>query len=62
MGELPWKLPWVMALGPLTGTHRVVRGGGYFSLSDFLRASSRTGYQPAVASKDTGFRCARPIQ
>ena len=62
MGENPWKVPWVMPEGPGTGTHRVVRGGGYFSLADFLRASSRTGYQPNVASKDTGFRCVIPIQ
>lgn len=62
MGENAWKVPWVMPEGAGTGTHRVVRGGGYFSLADFLRASSRTGYQPNVASKDTGFRCAIPIE
>ena len=59
VGKLPWSIPWVQPQGPPAGTHRVVRGGGYFSSSSFVRSAGRAGYQPNVPSKDTGFRCAR---
>ncbi|HEX7670591.1 MAG TPA: SUMF1/EgtB/PvdO family nonheme iron enzyme, partial [Polyangiaceae bacterium] len=45
--------------GPATGTRYVGRGGGYKSVAEWQRASSRDWYDTTDASKSMGFRCAR---
>ncbi len=45
--------------GPGAGTLRVVRGGGWESISTDLRASRRKGLDPNTVSASIGFRCAR---
>ncbi|MBM4343421.1 MAG: SUMF1/EgtB/PvdO family nonheme iron enzyme [Deltaproteobacteria bacterium] len=46
--------------GPLAGSHRVVRGGGFESGSPIaLRNSARGAEKPSVASSSLGFRCAK---
>ncbi len=43
--------------GPNSGTERVLRGGSWFNLPRFLRASVRFGYGPALRDADVGARC-----
>ncbi|MDY7040754.1 MAG: formylglycine-generating enzyme family protein [Chloroflexota bacterium] len=38
---------------------KVVRGGGWFETSDFLRATARNATSDTAANDDLGFRCAR---
>ena len=61
LGQAPYLSPWVNPQGPSESTHRVVRGGGYFSNDESVRASSRGGYQPGITGEDLGFRCALTI-
>jgi formylglycine-generating enzyme required for sulfatase activity len=43
--------------GPAEGDYRVIRGGGFDSLSEYLRCANR-GYRSATeAAADVGFRC-----
>jgi formylglycine-generating enzyme required for sulfatase activity len=46
--------------GPLTGTHRVMRGGSWTSSMRYIRAASRRAANPAFAClfHGEGFRCA----
>lgn len=44
--------------GPSLGPLRVLRGGGWNSQAEQLRASNRGGYPPAAHRSDFGFRCA----
>ncbi len=46
--------------GPLSGTLRVRRGGGFPDSPISLRASGRGGEAPSVANYDLGFRCVVP--
>ena len=43
--------------GPAKGTERVVRGGGWQSARDSLRATARNSYPPEAHFADLGFRC-----
>jgi len=45
--------------GPSSGTDRVVRGGGWDSTAQNVRASKRFHRVPAFSSGSQGFRCAR---
>lgn len=44
--------------GPLSGDARVLRGGSWYSLSDYVRSDFRLRFYPSGASSDYGFRCA----
>ncbi len=43
--------------GPLTGTYRVTRGGGWYNESLLLLGSVRNWAQPTATGDDLGFRC-----
>ncbi len=46
--------------GPLEGTSRVLRGGGFTSPETFVRASSRDGARaPWITARNVGLRCVR---
>jgi formylglycine-generating enzyme required for sulfatase activity len=45
--------------GPSTGTFRVIRGGGYTSIADWVRVGRRDAQDPWVAASFYGFRPAR---
>jgi Cys-rich repeat protein len=45
--------PW----GPLEGDYRVVRGGGYDSLTSNIRVANRAYRDPTLGYADVGFRC-----
>lgn len=47
--------------GPASGTLRVARGGSWLSLLQEMRSSDRHPLDPASASADLGFRCARSL-
>ncbi len=44
--------------GPVTGTYRVVRGGGWYYIGYYLRAANRNDVTPALRDLEFGFRCA----
>ncbi len=46
--------------GPVSGSARVIRGGGFDHDDDVLRASYRNDYFPSYYYDNLGFRCARP--
>ncbi|MDP2359755.1 MAG: SUMF1/EgtB/PvdO family nonheme iron enzyme [bacterium] len=46
-------------VGAVSGTDRVVRGGGWYSNSSRARCAYRSGSAPANRYTDIGFRCAR---
>lgn len=49
--------------GPGSGTHRVLRGGGFdMSRGDALRSANRSRGPQSSRSPFVGFRCARPIE
>lgn len=48
--------------GPLTGSSRVGRGGGWSTWPSFMRAADRRGFRPDVAEFHLGFRLALPVQ
>ncbi len=45
--------------GPATGTERVVRGGGFYSVDYYIESTYRNHFLPGVSEYDLGFRCAR---
>jgi formylglycine-generating enzyme required for sulfatase activity len=45
-------------LGPLSGTHKVARGGGWLYDSLGLRTANRDNYYPPTHYNTVGFRCA----
>jgi formylglycine-generating enzyme required for sulfatase activity len=47
--------------GPISGHTRVLRGGGWFNPSEYLRVSDRDGGEPGAAFGMIGFRCARDL-
>lgn len=48
--------------GPSAGTHRVVRGGGWYSGSRYCRVSVRGWVSPEARGSNDGFRCAREVR
>ncbi|HSA28734.1 MAG TPA: formylglycine-generating enzyme family protein [Phycisphaerae bacterium] len=44
--------------GKRTGDYRVLRGGGWYSPTDYCRAASRSGYYPDYRNDTYGFRLA----
>ena len=44
--------------GPINGTARVLRGGGWIDLGGGLRSASRNGDAPSFRGGDGGFRLA----
>jgi len=42
--------------GPDTGSHRVVRGGGWYHFDDYSRSAFRDGYSPDNWYEYVGFR------
>ena len=46
-------------LGPVFGSYRVLRGGSWFNLSYYVRASHRSYSTPGYADINVGFRVAR---
>ena len=48
--------------GPVSGSDRVIRGGGFYYGAAYLRASSRHGNSPGDPNGHFGFRCARSIE
>jgi formylglycine-generating enzyme required for sulfatase activity len=57
----PGGLPATDPTGPLTGTERVLRGGGYDAELGELRGAARTSDSPANRYDDYGFRPARSL-
>jgi len=51
--------PSVNPQGPSSGTHRVLRGGYWYDVSRFCRASFRGGNYPGDSGYSIGFRVAR---
>ena len=49
-------------LGPPGGEYRVMRGGSWYSLSNYVRSSERFRYLPASHVDDVGFRCAGELR
>lgn len=47
--------------GPSTGSHRVLRGGGYASPSEWCRSASRGKADPGMSSSTIGFRPVRTV-
>lgn len=47
--------------GPLSGTHRVVRGGSWLPPAEMVRAPNRHGTLPDHRFRNDGFRCARSV-
>jgi sulfatase modifying factor 1 len=45
--------------GPMSGSSRVRRGGGWAGIASYLRAASRSGSSPGYSSFGVGFRLAR---
>ena len=52
----PHRQRYVDPRGPLRGTTRVIRGGGYGSGPARVRSAERTADPPSVGDPDTGFR------
>lgn len=48
-----------LAGGPASGTDRVMRGGGWTSTPDGLRASTRQAVAPTTWMSNLGFRVAK---
>jgi formylglycine-generating enzyme required for sulfatase activity len=48
--------------GPSNGTHRVVRGGGWYSGSRYCRVSVRGWVSPGDRGSFDGFRCGREVR
>ncbi len=46
--------------GPISGTHRVRRGGSFASVAGHARAASRSRHAPGVTNAYVGFRVVRP--
>ncbi len=44
-------------IGPLNGYYKVVRGGGYNSIADYLRDGNRHAGDPYTPYTNVGFRC-----
>ena len=55
----PSSTPVTNPHGPVTGTHRVLRGGGWYGSSSDNRVSNRNATYPAIAFFTIGFRVAR---
>jgi len=53
-------LPYDNPTGPTSGTYKVLRGGGWYNVSDYLRVAARFYYDPAYEFYFLGFRCAAP--
>jgi formylglycine-generating enzyme required for sulfatase activity len=51
--------PWINPTGPVTGTLRAARGGGWQTQMDSLSVSTRFSPAPTYSDDDLGFRCAR---
>jgi formylglycine-generating enzyme required for sulfatase activity len=47
--------------GPSSGTYRVLRGGSWYYLVNYLRSANRNWSVPSNADFDIGFRCARSL-
>jgi len=47
--------------GPRSGTHRVLRGGGWLLVAEYCRSASRDWHHPAWRGGDIGFRPARSL-
>ena len=47
--------------GPATGSYRVFRGGGWYSLAGLLRSAYRGYYTPSGRGNDVGFRLVRTL-
>jgi formylglycine-generating enzyme required for sulfatase activity len=47
--------------GPTSGTYRVLRGGSWCAIPEFVRVSLRLRLNPAVRRDDVGVRCAREV-
>ncbi len=45
--------------GPSSGSNRVLRGGSWGSVTDFVRSSYRNGYTPGISHTKLGFRALR---
>ena len=45
--------------GPASGSSKVLRGGAWSSLADYLGGARRSGVDPFVRDTNVGFRCAR---
>ncbi len=42
--------------------YRVIRGGGWFAESDWVRTTERSASSEDLRNDDVGFRCVRPVQ
>ncbi len=56
--ELTTKTP---PEGPSTGTHRVIRGGGFNTPWESFQITNREGRDPTSPGSHVGFRCVRPV-
>lgn len=46
-------------VGPTTGTYRILRGGSWYNIDNFLRSSHRSRLYPVLRDNGLGFRCSR---
>ncbi len=56
------KSPMVAPQGPETGTLRVIRGGRFYRVGFYLRASNRGFFQPESDFAYLGFRCCMTLE
>jgi formylglycine-generating enzyme required for sulfatase activity len=47
--------------GPVSGTSRVLRGGSWYDIDNYVRSAIRLGSGPTVTDFYSGFRCARSL-
>lgn len=48
--------------GPAAGQYRVIRGGSWADVAEYLTCSYRGWVRPSERSPNIGFRCAKPVQ
>ncbi|TKB78423.1 MAG: formylglycine-generating enzyme family protein [Nitrospira sp.] len=47
--------------GPTSGEYRVLRGGSFVDITDFIRSAYRLWYAPTFRGVGIGFRCAQDV-
>jgi iron(II)-dependent oxidoreductase len=49
-------------VGPASGTTRVLRGGSWFGVAEYLRVSFRYHVRPTIDYDNIGFRCVQDVE
>jgi formylglycine-generating enzyme required for sulfatase activity len=53
---------WTDPTGPITGSKRVIRGGGFDAEAQDVRSARRYSGNTSDSSSTLGFRCARAVE